>query len=80
MTPEELRPIGLIPRSLNQRSLILKLILRCVSKLLVERIQTGHVMFFPRSFVEVCGKGDIFVTPPVVINALIGFKAVPQVH
>ena len=37
-------------------------------------------IFFPHRFVEGRGKGSGFLISPVVINTLIGFKVVPQVH
>ena len=65
---------------LHQRSLILTLVLGCVIKLSLGRIQTIHMYFLP---LQVCGRSwrgirSLFISP-VVINTLTRFKVFTQV-
>ena len=61
---------------LRQSSFILKLVLGCVRKLSVGRIQNRHTDLLSPRFVGVCEEGTNFLSSPVIINWLTGFKSI----
>ena len=66
---------------LGHLSFILKLVLGCDCKLSLGRIQTGHADPPPPTGLWGIVVGVlVFVTEPVSIKTLIGFKEVPQVN